>query len=170
MCFLVLCCLVFVFVFVFPFQCPFQLPLPLEVVCYDFGFSRRYCHLLSFQCYFIHGAQFLAVAEVLSLLIQAVAGLPALPSGISRDSCISGGCSSCQFSVVTVRTASVSCLIQIYSSCSFHPSSSIAALVRQWEHLPCGMRFFSWGPFLQQFICECSNTVKYPCHGCLLGG
>lgn len=42
----------------------------------------------------------------------------------------------------------------------FHPSSSITASVRQWEHLPCGLRFLSWCLFLEEFICGCCNAVK----------
>lgn len=44
--------------------------------------------------------------------------LPVLSSSISWDNCISGGWCSWQFSVVTVNLTSVSCLIQIYSSCT----------------------------------------------------
>lgn len=42
----------------------------------------------------------------------------------------------------------------------FHPSSSIAALVRQWEHVSISLRFLSWDLFLQDFMCGCCNAVK----------
>lgn len=127
------------------------------------GFLRRYSRLLPFQrciC-FIRGLsswQRAALAWTRWYLVSQrrpqrgcgwFAGFP--QRHFSGQLCLSGGCSSCQFSAVTVKTASVSYFIQIYSSCAFIRLSSIAVLVRKWSFFPASQDFFPGACFCRSF-------------------
>lgn len=127
------------------------------------GFLRRYSRLLPFQrciC-FIRGLsswQRAALAWTWWYLVSQrrpqrgcgwFAGSP--QRHFSGQLCLSGGCSSCQFSAVTVKTASVSYFIQIYSSCAFIRLFSIAVLVRKWSFFPASQDFFPGACFCRSF-------------------